>query len=350
MSRPMDRQRFNRLSLTGALAAALLAVALLLTWQEARQAWQPDVSGPVLPDWSAAVDAAAEIEIDSLDDHFTLARGETGWVMPSRDNHPVRGERLAELDAFLAGLDYAGARTADPDKHASLGLAARGEAGVATRVTVRDETGEVRADILLGRESESGIYVRFPGRNRTYLAGAAETERSLPDIAAAGDWLDLDFLALGANAVARSTIVPETGAAYRLERPSPSVRNFALREPGGWTLITAAAGNGPASALSRVRFRDVRAAARLEGEVVARHIAETFGGVRVRLDVLALGETRWAVLEADAVTDDARAGADAINRAAQGWAFLLSDLTLDRMIRPLDQIADPRAETDADAP
>lgn len=350
MSRPMDRQRFNRLSLAGALAAVMLVAALLLTWQEARQAWQPDVSGPVLADWSAAVDAAAEIEIDSADDHFTLARGETGWVMPSRDNHPVRGERLAELDAFLASLDHAGARTADPDKHASLGLAARGEEGVATRVTVRDGQGEVLTDILLGRESETGIYVRFPGRNRTYLARAGETRESLPDIAAAGDWLDLDFLALGANAVARSWIAPETGPAYRLERPSPSVRNFALREPGGWTLITAAAGNGPASALARVRFRDVRAAARLEGEVVARHIAETFGGVRVRLDVLALGETRWAVLEAGAVTDDARAEAEAINRAAQGWAFLLSDLTLDRMIRPLDQIADPRAETDADAP
>lgn len=350
MSRPMDRQRLNRLSLAGGLAAVMLAAALLLTWQDARQAWQPDVSGPVLPDWSATVDAAAEIEIDSADDHFTLMRREGGWVMPSRDDHPVRSERLAELDAFLAGLDYAGARTADPDKHARLGLAARGEDGVATQVTVRDGEGEVLADILLGRESETGIYVRFPGRNRTYLAGTGEAGQGLPDIAGAADWLDLDFLALGANAVARSTITPETGPAYRLERPSPSVRNFALREPGGWTLITAAAGNGPASALSRLRFRDVRAADRLDGEIVARHVAETFAGVRVRLDVLALGETRWAVLGADALTDDARAGAAAINESAQGWAFLLSDLTLDRMIRPLDQIADPRAETDQDAP
>jgi len=350
MSRPMDRQRLNRLSLAGGLAAALLAVALFLTWQEARQAWQPDVSGPVLPDWSGAVERAAEIGIESGEDRFVLARGATGWVMPSRDDHPVRSERLAELDAFLAGLDYAGARTADPDKHARLGLADGTGEGAATRVTVRDGEGAVLADILLGRESEAGIYVRFPGRNRTYLAGAGETRESLPDIAEAADWLDLDFLALGANAVAGATIAPESGPAYRLERPSPSVRSFALREPAGWTLITAAAGNGPASALSRVRFRDVRAADRLDGEVVARHEAETFAGVRVRLDVLALGETRWAVLRADALTDDAQAAAEAINTSAEGWAFLLSDLTLDRMIRPLAQIADPRAETDRDAP
>ena len=65
--------------------------------------------------------------------------------------------------------------------------------------------------------------------------------------------------------------------------------------------------------------------------------------------MLALGETRWAVLQADALTDDARDAAGAINAAADGWAFLLSDLTLDRLIRPLDQIADPRRETETDA-
>jgi hypothetical protein len=350
MSRPMDRQRLKRLGIAGALAAVSLVLALVLTWADARQAWQPEVSGPVLPDWSGAVAAAAEIEIDSAQDHFTLVRGADGWIMPSRDDHPVLTERLARLDAWMAALDYVGARTADPGKHARLGLADAGEEGAATRVTVRGESGVILVDILLGRAGEPGLYVRFPGRNRTYAARSGEAGAEMPAIAEAGDWLDLDFLELGANAVARAEIAPETGPAYRLERPSPSVRNFALREPGGWTLITAAAGNGPASALSRVRFRDVRSAARLEGETVAHHIADTFAGVRVRLDVLALGETRWAVLQAEALTDDARPQAAAINQAAQGWAFLLSDLTLDRLIRPLDQLADPRPETDTDAP
>lgn len=102
--------------------------------------------------------------------------------------------------------------------------------------------------------------------------------------------------------------------------------------------------------LARVRFRDVRAAGRLGGERVARHVADTFGGVRVSLDVLALGETRWAVIEAEALTDDAEAGAAAINAAAQGWAYRLSDLTLDRLIRPLDEFADPRPGETEDAP
>lgn len=344
MSRPMDRQRRIRLAIAGTAALAALALAVGLMWMEARQTWQPEVAGPVLPEWSSAVEAAREIEIDSTGDRFVLERSDEGWIMPSRDGYPVRSERLAELDAYLAALDYAGARTADPDKHARLGLAAGGGEGAATRIVVRDAGGEERTDILLGREADGLIYLRFPGRNRTYAARPGETSSGLPPIAEAQDWLDLDFLELGASEIARTAIEPETGPAYLLERPSPTVRNFALRSPTGWRPITAAAGNGPASALARVRFRDVRDAGRLDGEIVARHTAETFSGLRVNIQVLALGETRWALVEASALTDDARPAAEALNARVEGWAWLLSDLTLDRLIRPLAEIADPRPE------
>ncbi|WP_300542573.1 DUF4340 domain-containing protein [Maricaulis sp.] len=349
MSRPMDRQRMHHLAIAAGAAALALVLALALTWFQARQVWQPDVSGPVLPNWPEAVSRAAAIEIDSAGDHFRLQRTAAGWAMPSRDDHPVQTGRLAELDTYLARLTYAGARTSDPDKHARLGLAAGGE-DAGTRVTVTGSDGTVLADIVLGREREGQIYVRFPGRDRTYAAEPGETAAALPEIADAADWLDLDFLELGQNAIARTVITPETGPSYVLERASPSIRNFALREPAGWRPITAAAGNGPASALARVRFRDVRAAQRLNGEVVAHHSAETFGGLRVSVDVMALADTRWAVISATALSDDAQADAETLNVAAEGWAFLLSDLTLDRLIRPLDQIADPRPEDRDDAP
>lgn len=344
MSRPMDRQRLTRLTIAGSAALAALVLAVALTWMDARQAWQPEVSGPVLPDWSSSVEAAQEIEIDSAGDRFVLRRTQTGWIMPSRDGYPVRTERLAELDAYLASLQYAGARTADPDKHARLGLAAGNGEGTATQIAVRNAQGEVLTDILLGRQSDGLIYLRFPGRNRTYAARPGETMTELPPVGTAQDWLDLDFLELGGNDIARTAIEPETGPAYLLERPSPTIRNFALRSPSGWRPITAAAGNGPASALSRVRFRDVRDAARLEGEIVARHTAETFAGLRVNVEVMALGDTRWGLVEASALTDDARAAAEALNARLDGWAWLLSDLTLDRLVRPLSEIADPRSQ------
>lgn len=350
MSQRMDRQRLRQLGLFGALAAILLVAAGLSLAGEARRGWQPEVSGPVLPEWTQTVANAREIEITGPADHFVLQRGEAGWVMPSRDDHPVIPERLAELDAFLADLSFAGARTADPAKHARLELLDGPGENAATRITVRDSVGTVLTDVMIGASRNGFVYLRFPDRSRTYAARLTDPGATIPDIALADNWLELDFIALDASDIARTTISPERGPGYVLERAGRSARNFSLREPGGWRPITAGAGNGPAAALVRMRFRDVRRADRLRGEQVGRHVEETFSGLRLTLDILALGETRWTVITAEALTDGSREAAEAINARVDGWAFLLSDLSLDRLLRPLDEIADFVGAADAPEP
>ncbi|WP_417495016.1 hypothetical protein [Maricaulis sp.] len=350
MSRPMDRQRLRQLVIVGGAAILLLAAGAGSVALQIQRDWRPDVSGPVLPDWSASVANAREIEITGPEDHFTLTRSGAGWVMPSRDGHPVIPERLAELDAFLADLSYVGARTADPAKHARLELAEAGEPGAGTRLTVRGDDGLVLTDIMIGAARNGRVYLRFPDRPRSYAAQLSGGTAAIPAIALADGWIDLDFLALDPTDIARTLITPERGPAYVFERAGRSARNFSLREPGGWRPITAGAGNGPSAALSRIRFRDVRQADRLRGEPVGRHVEETFSGLRVSLEILALGETRWAVISAVAVTDGGRAAADAINARTAGWAYLLSDLSLNRLLRPLDEIADYTGASHASEP
>lgn len=342
MSRPMDRKRLKQLGLTGGVAAAVLAGSVVAGVLDARQAWRPDVSGPVLAGWSETVGDTARIEIRSADDHFNLTRNGGIWVMPSRDGHPVNPARIADLDRLLGSLSYDGVRTADPAKHARLGLAEPGESGAGTRVTLSAADGTALADLVLGDMRAGRIYVRFPDNDRTYAALPGPLIQDMPDIFLADRWLDLDFIELGRSNIARTVIRPESGPTYVLERASPTSRNFALRSPAGWQPITAGAGNGPGASLSRLRFRDVRSADRLGGDIVASHSAETFEGLRVRMDIIAMGDTRWAMVSAEALSDDAEADAAALNARTQGWAYLLSDLSADRLLRPLDGIADPR--------
>ena len=349
MSQRLDQQRLNHLLLTGASAALMLAAAITLSVLDARQVWTPAVTGPVLAGWADNVQSAREIEIINQQERFVIARTDTGWVMPSRDDYPVRPERLAALDNLLMSLEYVGARTADPAKHGRLSLATEGEENGGNRVILRDGEGNVLEDVLLGAARGDTLYLRAPGAARTYAA------RFDPDVDTnllgqpADEWLALDFLSLGRNEIAAAEIRPEAGPQYRLVRAARTSRNFSLREPTGWQPITAGAGNGPATALGRLRFRDVRRMDRLTGSVVAFHTAETFSGMRVTLDIIAQGETRWARIRTEAITDDAEEEAARIINASEGWAFLLSDLAVDRMIRPLDQIANPRA-AEADAP
>ncbi|WP_291843658.1 DUF4340 domain-containing protein [Maricaulis sp.] len=345
ISRP-DQRRRTQLAIAAGAAFILAGLAITAIILDARETWRPVVSGPVLPGWNSAVESARAIEIAG-EERFSLEQVEGVWRMPSRDGYPVRPERLAELDAYLAALTYEGARTANPERLARIGLAEPGEAGGGTRITVSGADGAALADILLGETRGERVYVRQPGRNRAFAARLGDGAVVRPDLVPADAWLDLDFLELGINEIARVDVQPESGPDYRLERAATSVRNFSLRRPGGWQMITAAAGNGPAATLGRVRFRDVRRADRLGGEFVASHTAETFSGLRVRIDVKALGDTRWALITASAITDDAEAETAAINARTEDWAYLMSDLTVDRLIRPLDRIADARVAPEA---
>ena len=110
------------------LLALLLAIAVI--WRDARLSARPDVSGPVLPEWSENAARADLIEIVGPDDIFTLVRTDQGWVMPSRGGYPVTPARIAELDAALSGLRFDAAMTRDPDKFERLGLVAPSASGV----------------------------------------------------------------------------------------------------------------------------------------------------------------------------------------------------------------------------
>lgn len=349
MNRPMDRNRWRQLVVVGGAALLVTLAAIIQIAVQGQQSSRPENDGPVLAAWAEQSVNAARITIETADESFVIERRDDGWVMPSRDDHPVRAERIAALDLMLAGLSYGGARTRDLAKHDRLGLGAPQTGGNGMRVTIAAQDGGDLADLIIGRQAGARVYIRRANEDQTFAVRLGEGVTALPAIRSADDWLELDFLALDRAAIAWAEIQPETGPAYRLERAARASRNFALRRPSGWRPITAGAGNGPAAALGRLRFRDVRRADRLSGEVVARHTAETFAGLRVSLNVVAQGETRWAIIQASAVTDDAQADATRLSARVDGWAYLLSDLSLDRLLRPLDQIADPREDTE-DAP
>jgi hypothetical protein len=342
MSRPMDTLRMTQLSWVGGAALLISIAAISLSLIQASREWTPQITGPVFANWDERVANTVEIEIGSAQDRFALRQSGDGWVMPSRDDYPVRAARLAELDAFLGSLEFEGPRTADPDRHARLGLSEPGSESAASRVTLRNAAGDVLADVLLGEERDGRIYLRFPGEDQTWAARTPGGATTLPDIDLADAWLELDFVALGRTAIARTQITPESGPAYLLERPGQSARNFSLRRPSGWRPITAGAGNGPGAGLARLRFRDVRRADRLRGDTVASHVAETFSGLRLSMDIIAQGDTRWAVITTRALTDGSEQAALDMNQRVAGWAYLLSDASIDRLLRPLDQIADPQ--------
>ncbi|MCW5724455.1 MAG: DUF4340 domain-containing protein [Maricaulaceae bacterium] len=347
MSAAADRKRLRQALAAGAAGALALLAGLVLVWRDAAQSAPAEMAGRVLPGFPEQAEAVARYEIKGAAGGFAVVRGAgDGWTLPERGGYPAAAARAERLAAFLHGLEYEGARTRDPARLDRLGLGDPADGGEGVRVRALDARGRALADIVIGRAwGEAGVYVRFAGDSQVYAARGAR-----PDAGSIGDWMALDFVSLGPDAIIRARVRPEAGPAYVLERPGLSARNFVLAEPQGWTLMTAAAGDGVGGALARIRFRDVRPAQQLTGAFAARHEAETFDGLRVILDIHAEGGERWATVSARAAAPAAEARAEALAARAQGWAYLLSDLSAERLTRPLARLADPPAPQEPPEP
>lgn len=334
MRRGADRQRLIEAGILAGIALIALVAGLVLALSGQAGHVRIDRTGPVLPDLAGTTEEVRTLAIETTAGRILLERDGEGWALAGRAGYPANAELAERVLMSLAELEYAGARTASPSRHASLGLVGPGEGGAGVRVTAHDFDGRLLADLILGAaRGETGIYLRRPGEDQTWAVIGA------PPIATEADrWMELDFLALGQEAIARVRVQPETGPAYFLERPGLSSRDFSLRSPPGWRPVSRGAGNGTGSVLGRIRFRDVRPAD-FTDPPVASHIAETFGGLRVEITVHSDAAQRWATIRAIALTDDAEAEALALNNAADGWGFLLSDLSIQRLIRPLDDFA-----------
>ena len=323
-----------------ALSIAAFGVGLLLAGVtalviDASRSARPDVSGPVLPGWREAAGNASGIEVITPDTMFRLERGESGWTMPSRGHYPVRAEYLAELDAGLAALTYAGALTRDPGRYDRLGVGDPVEGGSGTRLTIVDGRDMLLASLIIGGErGEDGLYIR-----RTSDARAHAVQGRLPDLGDPGRWLGLDFFNIDPSRIARAFIVPETGPAYILERDAPATRNFDLVSPRTWQLITAGAANGVAHAGTRVRFRDVGQGSVPAGRPAALHRAVTFDGLTYEYRFFRVEGTIRAYVSVEAANHDTMDEASVLRAAVEGYWFEVSADAFERMARPLEQAA-----------
>lgn len=333
------KRRGRRALAAASLAALLLIGGALAVWRDAAAGSPPDVAGPVVARWSDLAPSAAQIEITSRDQTFALVRREDGWVMPSRGGYPVRPEPIAALDSALSALTYERAMTRDPDKFDRLGLTDPGEGGDGVHLQVRDAAGAVLADLIAGERYEdgAGLYLRPSDSARAFAVRGA-----LPELGEPGVWLGLAFWDIDPSAVARARITPERGPSWFVQRAGLAQRNHELIEPNGWRLITGGAANGVATAGARLRFRDVRPAETLNGPVVSNHAGVTFSGLAYRFDFVAQDDERWALIEVEAVADDAAERADHLTELTEGWAFRVSEDAYERLTRPLDQVAERR--------
>lgn len=185
------------------VAVVLLLLAFLTAPGKVDPEAFDDIGEPFFPNFQDP-NRATTLEVIEFDEEtgtakpFKVTFDGKVWTIPSHHNYPADGkERLAKTAAGLIGItkdgfrsnnvaDHEAAGVIDPLDDTQPGLTGRGD-----RVTIKDESGEVLADIIIGKatgEEENMHFVRIPDQKRVYVS------RLDLDISTKfADWIDTDL-------------------------------------------------------------------------------------------------------------------------------------------------------------
>jgi hypothetical protein len=188
-------------------------MALLVAWEP----WRPapaDTSVPervgqkLFPDFSNPL-AAKSLEVMTFNEadatlrDFKVAQQNGVWSIPSQSGYPADAkEHMAKAATALMDIKILGVASDLPGDQKIYGVITPdpaklkvGETGVGTRVTVRDGSDKVLADLVIGKpvkDAPQQRYVREAGRDAIYTVAVSTNEFSTKF----GDWIEKDLLKL----------------------------------------------------------------------------------------------------------------------------------------------------------
>lgn len=190
-------------------------MALLVAWEP----WRPapaDTSVPervgqkLFPNFDNPL-AAKSLEVMTFNEadatlrDFKVAQQNGVWSIPSQSGYPADAkEHMAKAATALMDIKVLGVVSDSPGDQKIYGVITPdpaklkvGETGVGTRVTVRDGSDKVLADLVIGKpvkDAPQQRYVREAGRDAIYTVAVSTGEFSTKF----GDWIEKDLLQLNA--------------------------------------------------------------------------------------------------------------------------------------------------------
>lgn len=316
---------------------------------------------PLAPLLARDPDAAASIFIRSGEQGFTLQRTPTGWTIAERGGFPVNAARIDAFLRRLAGLRHGEPKTSDPGKLEELGLGDPFLGGSGSLVAVRNVTGALIAEFILGRRGES-LFVRALDISASFAVATESGESPAENLALSriSDWLDFSVLTLDSARLVRVEIAPEGGEAYVLEPEKPTQagpgtatpdttvnpQHFVFARP--WARLKPLANrdlDDIGRALDRFEPIDVIASGKLTGRALTRRRSVTADGLVIDAFPVQENGRYWVKLAALSIDPASAAEAGAINNRVEGWAFGLAPAAWAMLAPRLADLVETKAGT-----
>ena len=341
-----DRRRRN-LAILGGVTALFVVLAAASVFERARELAPKFQARPFFPDMTQRANDVADVAVTSKSGTFHVHLTNGKWVIPEKGAFPADLAQVRAIAAGFAGLEVLDMKTARPDWHSYLGLAAPDKGGDATEVKLADASGKVLADLLVGHNQGAAddlgrisMYVRKPDENQTWLARGY-----LAPKAAAADWLDKGVINIARDRVKGAVVTPPTGPAYTLVRDNKDQADFRLVDlPKGRALSFEGSPDGVAGAIVGFAFDDVAKADQFDFSKASQFVGNTFDGLDLTVKIATKGMEHWATVTANAANPMVQAEAAAINGRVGGWAFKLPDFKVTQLTATRESLLKPLGE------
>ena len=322
------RRNLIVLGMAAAVSVVLAVIVLTVRAQEGRARFTP---GEFLPSFAAHVKEAARIHIVSHDGAFDVAYSPAkGWVLPARGNYPADFDQVRHTLIGLAALEAVEPKTARADWLPTIGLDMPPR-GSGTAITGSDKADKTLAAVIIGNSADlqnaqgaTGVFVRHPGDNQSYLARAVFTVHG--NVA---DWLETGVMTIEPARLNAVTITPIQGAPFTVKRDHQSDRQYKLEGPPPPKGLAA----NPVSVnlipqlITGFAFVDVQPASQFDFSKAVHLSAHTFDMQNIHIDAISAKGEVWITVSAQAdpgTPTMQRQEAGMISARAAGWAYKLS--------------------------
>ncbi len=292
------------------------AVAVLLAlWATSTRTPENGIAAsgePVIAGLRNAINEVKQLRIVEAGDKavVTLNRGANGWTVAERDDYAADIAKVREFLIKLSEAKLTESKTANPERHAVLGVEDVAKADAKGMRVELD--GKVNAKLVVGNYSSqsTGTFVRRNDEAQSWLVNG----NLVPDRVVAS-WLNKTLVDVPSDRMMQVEITRD-GKTFSVSKISPEQPNFALDSlPAGRELVSEYEGNGIASVLAALQFDDVMKAASAVPDpasmIVARY--RTFDGLIVDATGFASEGKNYVSFKASVDADRA----DIAARAAQ---------------------------------
>ena len=323
--------RRRNLIVLGAFALLSVVLAAVMITVRARETASHFTPGEFLPGFATSVKSATRIHIVTRDNAFDVTYSQAkGWVLPARGDYPANFEQVRHTLIDLATMETVEPKTARADWLPYVGLETPPR-GSGTAITISDKNEHVLASIIVGNTADlpnaqgaTGVFVRHPGDNQSYLARAVYPFH--PNLQ---DWLETGVMLIESARLNTVTITPLSGAAFTVKRDHPSDQQYKLdgaAPPKGMAANPAMVNMVP-QLITDFAFVDVQPASQLDFSKPVRLVAHTFDGQNIHIDAVTVKDAVWIRVSAEADNGTPtmqRQEAGLINARAAQWAYKLS--------------------------